>query len=510
MSGALESVRATAVAEPAATAAGVGSARQVLEIASQLGIQPELDAALRRLARGALELTGAARARVLLHDAATDTLRSAAVAGGEPEASDPVAMIGVCAVVARNGGTMHLARAAADPRYLAEVDDPDGDGQERLLLAALLGGDRRLVAVVVVARPASQADFGAHDLVAFELLASQAGPVLGQLALRESLDAAEGRGGAMQMPLAHLFRREALHAFARADADNGPPLRISPAWVSRALWLLVGTFVGALAFCVFFTVGEYASGPALVRIDGRIDLAAIAPSVVAQVVVAPGQQVEEGQVLVRFSDQLEVAEHARIEKELELQLAKRLLDPRDQNAALALTGLRADRDLAAARLAQKTLVAPAAGVVSDVRIRPGQHMPVGAHVLSIVPAGAKASIVAVLPGEYRPMLQAGQPVRFELSGFRYSYRRLRLEWIGDEVVGPEEAKRFLGPEVSGSFPLTGPVVWARAPLPESSFVSDHQSFEYYDGMHGLAEVRVRSQRVIYLLIPGLRALIEPT
>ena len=85
-------------------------------------------------------------------------------------------------------------------------------------------------------------------------------------------------------------------------------------------------------------------------------------------------------------------------------------------------------------------------------------------------------------------------------------KALTVESIGDEVVGPAEAKRFLGPGIGDAVPLTGSVVFVTARLPAPSFEADGRTYAYHDGILGTAEVRVRSEKVLFALVPALRAL----
>jgi multidrug resistance efflux pump len=256
-------------------------------------------------------------------------------------------------------------------------------------------------------------------------------------------------------------------------------------------------------------VREYASGPAVVRLGGRTDLTATADGTVTDVGVTAGQTVEAGRLLVRFYGAREAAELARIDHELELQLVNRLRDPSDRGAEQALISLRAQRELARSNLAEREVRAPAGGVVSDIRVRPGQHIAPGQSLLSLVRGQEHPEVIALIPGEYRPMLKPGMPLRLELTGYRYAYQELVVETVGEEVVGPGEARRFLGDEIADAVQLTGPVVRVSARLTGNTFEADGRVRRFHDGMWGRAEVRVRSERVLVALVPALKALFEP-
>jgi len=72
------------------------------------------------------------------------------------------------------------------------------------------------------------------------------------------------------------------------------------------------------------------------------------------------------------------------------------------------------------------------------------------------------------------------------------------------VLGPTEARRLLGPALGDSLPLTGPVVLLRARLPAEGFRAKRRTLDYHDGMVGRAEVRLGSERLLFLLVPALR------
>jgi membrane fusion protein (multidrug efflux system) len=306
-----------------------------------------------------------------------------------------------------------------------------------------------------------------------------------------------------------IFRKEALQQ-REGQRREGRLLRITPAWTEWAYWSVLGAVGCALLYCFVGRIGEYAAGPIVVRVEGRTDLTATSEEVVSTVEAQPGQHVAEGQILVRFYGAQEAGELARLDREFELQLSKLLREPSDQAARQALTTLRAQRDLAEARLAERALKAPRAGVVSDVRIRPGQKLSPGEIVLSLVGEDARFAVVAMLPGHYRPLLRAGMPLRLELDGFRYRYQDVVMEEVGDEVVGPAEVRRYLGQEVADAISLDGPVILVRASLPGAAFEADGRAYNYFNGMHGNAEVRVRTKSILVSLIPALEALFPET
>jgi multidrug resistance efflux pump len=307
----------------------------------------------------------------------------------------------------------------------------------------------------------------------------------------------------MEAARSKIFREEALRHHEGTQQD-GDVLRISPEWTRWTYWTLLGLLLAALAYSLLGTLPEYATGPALVKVDGQSQLTVDLPGIVSSVEVRPGQRVQPGQALVRFHSQEETVSLERIQREFELQLIRVLRDPSDESARQALTSLRAERELAEARQQARTLRAPQAGVVSGLRIRRGQYVTPGESVVSIVGDDVTVSLVALLPGGYRPQLEPGRPLRVELDGFNHEYHMFTIESVGDQIVGPAEIRRFLGPEISDALQLNGPMVVVRARIPSPTFTSNGRTFNYFDGMLARADSRVRKERILVALIPGLK------
>lgn len=303
-----------------------------------------------------------------------------------------------------------------------------------------------------------------------------------------------------------IFRAEALEHQKKGSTEEGDVMRISPAWTQVSYLLLVGVLVVGILFCMLGSIHEYATGPALIRIEGQRELAVDTAGLVSQVHVQPGQRVRVGQTLMTFFSQQETGALERIEREFELQLVRFLRDPSDATARQALTSLRAERELAQSRLAQRTLAAPTTGVIGDVRVQAGDYLSPGATAVTLTSEESRVSLLVLLPGYYRPFLRPGMPLRVEVEGFRYAYQELTIDSVGDQVVGPTEVRRFLGAGRGDAFELEGPLVLVRARVSSHSFENDGRTFNYFDGMPARAEVRVRSESILLSLIPGMKGL----
>lgn len=308
-----------------------------------------------------------------------------------------------------------------------------------------------------------------------------------------------------------LFRPEAI-LHQRARAAESAILEIDPTATGWGFRLLYVALAAAVAFLTLGRLNEYATGPAVVQLDGRIPLTASQAAVVTKIEVHPGDAVREGDVLVRFYASDEVAELNAVSREFDDQLAKLLQKPDDSVAREALMSLRTRRELAKTRVEQRTLRAPHAGTVADIRVRQGQLVEVGTSVLELYETGSKATVVALLPGRYRPLLKPGHELRFELDGFQRRTQKLTVSALGDQIIGPTEAARYLGRDLANAFAIQGPVVLVRADLGESAFTADGQKLAFAHGMYGTAEAIVRNEPIAYAFVPALKewiARVEP-
>jgi multidrug efflux pump subunit AcrA (membrane-fusion protein) len=302
-------------------------------------------------------------------------------------------------------------------------------------------------------------------------------------------------------PPAPLFRSEALEAMAAARAP-GALLALSPRWIDHTYRILVAALAAGAIFAFAFQTGEYARGPAVVRVEGGLDLTAAAGGIIMTIDVRAGDRVEAGQPLVRFHTERERQELESLDREFELKLVRTLLRPNDEATRLSLGSLRAARELAAARLEERVVRAPRAGVVRNLRIRPGQLLASGDTLLTLVDESAATfRVLAVLPGALRPMLRPGMPLRFELEGYPQATSDLRVERVDDEVVGPSEVRRYLGRELGDAFPTEGSMVLVHARMAQRSFAFEGTRYPLYDGIPGHVEVRLRRVPLVALLFP---------
>jgi multidrug efflux pump subunit AcrA (membrane-fusion protein) len=178
-------------------------------------------------------------------------------------------------------------------------------------------------------------------------------------------------------------------------------------------------------------------------------------------------------------------------------------NPADRGARDAVLGLRTRRDVAQSALERSVLRAPMSGIVTDLRARPGQMVDAGAPLLALQAEATGAHVTALLPGPERPRLHAGMPLRLHVDGFERSTLDLQIERVDEQVLGPPEALRVLGTELSGAIEVQGSVVLVHARVPDASFRSRGIQYRLHHGMPTRAEVAVAKESLLYAWIPGL-------
>ncbi len=468
---------------------------RVFAASRKLAVASDLRGAEAAAVTAVADLVGAERVHCLFIDAAAGELWSAerAAAAGDDRRADR----GLVGWSARTGAPVIVARAADDPRWYQAIDDPAGRGDERLLATPVLGADREVHAVLVAVRGAGRPPFDGGDVATVQAFAVLAGPLLEQLAhhVEASAYLEEARGE-------ELFRKEAIDAYG--ERRFGDVIRVAPTWIRWAYWGLVLVMIGAAVFLVTGRVHTWSRGPAIVRMQARTEVAVRTAGNVASLEVEPGARVAAGDIVARLDQNVQGGDVTRLERELEARLRERLLSPTDPASGEAVARLRLELERARAALDERLVRAPSAGVVGDVRVRPGQRVDPGDVIASVVDASSAVEIIAFLPGGDRPRLQPGQRLRLELDGYRFAYQELAVEIVAAEAMGPEEARRYLG-RIGEAVQFGGPVVLVRAVLPEE-FVADGIRYRYVDGMTGGVEVEVETERVIDALIPGLKRL----
>jgi membrane fusion protein (multidrug efflux system) len=470
----------------------------VFDICGAVGGRTDLASITETIEDGIARLLPVSRASCLFFDAGSG-LAWRTTADDELEMP---ATKGVVGYVARTGRAVHVPNVGADARWARELDDPFGSGSEALLAVPALGRGGEVHAVLVAVRERTQGWFDQHACDALVRLAAELGPVLHRVAAAN--EAIAHLRNTARPAAAELFRQEALLAH-RERRDLGDPIRVSPSWTKAMYGMLVALLVLGLCAAATFEITQYSTGPAVVRQHGRSDVAVAAGGAIASIDVGAGDNVRKDQILVRLGDLTERADFESTRDDFHAQLRNRLLDPSDDAAAQQLRALQRQLEAAEAALESRVIRAPHDGIVTDIGVTKGQHVAPGDAVMAVVdPAASGLELVAFLPGGDRPQIQPGMSLRLELQGFDYAWQDVTVDSISEAVIGPNEAKRILGPQLGDTLPIGGGVVMVRATLPSPTFESDGEVYPYHDGMGGVAEVRLRDETILEMIMPALK------
>ena len=181
-------------------------------------------------------------------------------------------------------------------------------------------------------------------------------------------------------------------------------------------------------------------------------------------------------------------------------MVRLLRDPEDPTAGAGLAGLRASSEQARAALEERQLIAPVAGVLSDVRVRPGSLVSPGRTVATVGAASPGFEIVAAVPGNFRPLLTPDLPVVAELEQFPGSRFHLQARQVSPEVISVAEARALMG-QLMPTATEDAALALVYADLPEVLVSSTGSEYPLYDGMRGSVRIPVREERFIVTLWP---------
>ncbi|HUS32046.1 MAG TPA: GAF domain-containing protein [Kofleriaceae bacterium] len=137
------------------------------------------------------------------------------------------AIAGFVGWAAYTGEALHAEPAGDDPRYLQELDDPEGKAQTRLIVQPIIGGDRRTHAVLVAVRRWRHDPFKPSHAAALASLAALVAPTLDLVAPAPPV--ADGRKPRTTIPGAlKNAQTAALIAPPRTKPPTGPSPLTAP------------------------------------------------------------------------------------------------------------------------------------------------------------------------------------------------------------------------------------------------------------------------------------------
>jgi membrane fusion protein, multidrug efflux system len=443
----------------------VAPADRVLEFCTRLSFQSDLATAGDLLLEAVQILINADRSHYLIYEEEIETLWAARV-GGHAQERRESACAGLLGYVARTGEQVCVKRSGEDSRYDAETDDPGGVSDARLLAEPMFGNGGKVIAVVTAIRGGQMEPFSEDDVATLKLLTACAASAISGMLLQRRIRALLLEQVQPTLDRANVFREEALQYYAAEQNEEGEVLHTSPSWLKQTHWLTIALLLLGFLWMILAKVHEKADGLAVVKAVHKMTPSASSAGMIRSVVVAQGDHVRAGDLLVQFYDTTGATNLERVKQEVR---------------------------------------SPSDGVVSDIRVRAGQVVNAGDQMATVVDEAGGYELVAFFPGYYAPQLHPGMKIVLKVSGYPESHETFVIDHVGAEIIGPHEAEQYAGKESSdAALQVSGPAVSVRARVSARAFKAGDDSYVFYDGMTGETEVIVHSEPLLVYLFPGLK------
>ena len=302
-----------------------------------------------------------------------------------------------------------------------------------------------------------------------------------------------------------VFRVAAVQAQNEGFQAEPVVLEAGAGWTKHTYRLLLAAACVMLLASMLIQVNQYATGWGVVRTGQKVPLQATIEGNIDKLHIASGSAVTKGTLLLELNSQSERNNHDQAQNRFDEAVRARLLNLNDFAVANQLPGLRAAVLVAQNELRRRQIFSPVSGLVSDLRLESGQYIAAGQHLFDISQAGAKRKLTALLPGSFRPQLSLGQRLRVKLSGYAFTTLELKIARIGDELVGPTQARRLLGAAREDAFPVSGSNVWVEADIEQATFAFNGRDLSFHDGLAGEVEIVVDRAPLVLQLGFGGRA-----
>jgi hypothetical protein len=442
---------------------------RVLEFCTRLSLQTDLGTAGELLVEAIQILINADRGYYLIYDEQEATLWSAKLGDNGDERRESCCA-GLLGYVARTAEPVRLERAGEDSRYDAEADDPGGRPDTRFVAEPMRGNGDAVIAVVAAARGGEGECFSDGDIATLQLLTACAASAFSGMLLQRRIKALLLEQVQSTVDRAKVFREEALQYYAAEQNEEGEILHGSPPWLNKTHWLIVALLLLGFLWMALARVHQNADGQAVVKALRKMTATATTAGLIRSVVVAQGDYVKAGDLLVQFYDSAGTTTLERLKQEVR---------------------------------------SPSDGVVSDIRVHAGQPVNAGDQIATIVDESGGYELVAFFPGYYAPQLHPGMNIVLKVSGYPESHESFVIRHVGAEIIGPHEAQQYAGREsADAALQVSGPVVSVRAPISRRAFQAGEDSYLFYDGMTGQTEVEVHSESLLVYLFPGLKGILK--
>ncbi len=353
------------------------------------------------------------------------------------------------------------------------------------------------VGVIMLTRNPRNPGYTPIEQVSMLCLAREAASIIHHLAVEHIQKASE-----VKADKGSLYRGEALEAH-RSRGHEGVAIELSPGWVRRTYPLLVIGLVVALIFAIFIHVPTYSAGRGVIVLEGTRVPAATGGNV-EKIFVAAGDRVDVGMPIVKLLATAEQTELETNTREYDVASYAFLDDANSESGKFKLAAALNQLEASKRRLDARTIRANRKGMISDIRVHQGTQLNPGDSVAQIIDPNTEPVVWSFLPGTDRPRIHTEQILQIELPGYNKVREKAVITGVNPEVVGGNEASRYIGAELADALKLEGSTyTLVKARLPSRQFIAQKQKLFYYHGMLVGTEVKVQSKPFLVTLLPAL-------
>lgn len=317
-----------------------------------------------------------------------------------------------------------------------------------------------------------------------------------------SVTEATGGSGEPTPAKPDFFLKEAVsHHLKRGDVE-GALLDLSSAWTRLTYWILLAVFAIVLTFLLVGEIDRYADGSAVVHQSTLVDVVSESALRIVSTLVEEGQQVREGDPLLKVEKLRHLEELARVNRLLDKELD---WIPSGSIPSEDLRRLLQAKEGLEKEILEAFVRAPADGrVVRILTSLAGEISP--NERVAVLEQGNDPdfSIVALFPAHVKPEFFPGASLRFRPAGYRATIIDARVTAVAEETVGRVEAERYLTTELPTDSKVSPSFCLVFARLEGNSFSYESREVPYFHGMTGHTELQVGREPLIHVLIPGLR------
>ena len=297
-----------------------------------------------------------------------------------------------------------------------------------------------------------------------------------------------------------MFRPEALAAHLGHVGGVAPP-RTGGTYGTLTAAVVFGLTLVLLAVFALVPSPEYVRGVGTVRVQGSQAVRAPAQGHVDELRVAPGDEVQAGQVLVVLEHPEVRRRHREVRERYDAAVRAALRSTSNPELWARSAELGRELDSLSRRLEEAAVRAQTSGRVVALRVRETDAV-VSDQVLAVIAAPGREDlrIVALVPGNLRPKVVPGADLRLRFAEYPRQQVLTSVESVSDELVDAREAAVMTSEVVLNQVdPQQGHAVVTGRLTGDELQNADH-AHRLYDGMTATVEVMVEDRTLLQRLM----------